>query len=186
MKVIKGIVRHFCLLYYSLKRLCFNLHPSINIGKGTVIENGAVISTKYGGSIRIGRDCHISRFGHILSCGGNIIIGDNCTVNPFSMVYGQGGLKIGNGVRIATQTAILPSNHIFDRTDIMIYEQGLSKKGIVIEDDVWIGAGVKIIDGICIRKGCVIGANSVVNKSTIEYGVYVGAPARLIKTRNNL
>ncbi len=44
-------------------------------------------------SITIGENCHISRYGHILSCGGNIIIGNNSTVNPFAMVYGQGGLK---------------------------------------------------------------------------------------------
>ena len=54
---------------------------------------------------------------------------------------------------------------------------------IVIEDDVWIGAGVKILDGVIIRKGCVIGANTVVNKSTEQYGIYVGAPARLIRKR---
>ena len=99
------------------------------------------------------------------------------------MVYGQGGLIIGNGVRIATQSTILPSNHIFNRKDVMIFEQGLSKQGIVIEDDVWIGAGVKVLDGVIIKKGCVIGANAVVNKSTEEYGIYVGVPAHLIRKR---
>lgn len=169
--------------YYAFKRVTINMRSSVHIGKGTVVENGAVISTIYGGSITIGEHCHISRYAHVLSCGGDIIIGNNSTVNPFVMVYGQGGLKIGNGVRIATQTAILPSNHIFSSRDKMIYEQGLSYKGFVIEDDVWIGAGVKVLDGVVISEGCVVGANSVVNKSTEKYGIYVGAPARLIKTR---
>lgn len=180
---IDRVVNKILIVLYFLKRHIINLRPTVQIGKGTIIEKGAVISTRYGGTITIGENCHISRYGHILSCGGDIIIGDNSTVNPFAMVYGQGGVKIGSGVRIATQSTILPSNHIFVRKDIMIFEQGLSKRGIVIEDDVWIGAGVKILDGVIIRKGCVIGANAVVNKSTESYGIYVGTPAHLIRKR---
>lgn len=115
--------------------------------------------------------------------GGDIIIGDNCTINPYTIVYGQGGTKIGNGVRIAAHSVIVPSNHIFDDPNEFIYKQGLSKKGIVIEDDVWIGAGVKILDGVTISKGSVIGANSIVTRSTEQNGVYVGIPAKLIKKR---
>ena len=66
------------------------------------------------------------------------------------------GLNIGKGVRIATQTAILPSNHIFSDRDKYIFQQGLSKEGILIEDDVWIGAGVKILDGVILKRGCII------------------------------
>lgn len=182
-RVILGIKRRVKAFLYELRRLCINVNPSVSIGRGTIVERGAVISTRYGGSITIGEKCYISRYSQILSCGGNIKIGNDSTVNPFAMVYGQGGVRIGNGVRIATQAAILPSNHNFDRKDMMIYQQGLSKKGIVVEDDVWIGAGVKVLDGVMIRQGCVIGANSVVSKSTEEYGIYVGAPARLIKKR---
>lgn len=180
---IDRVVNIILIVLYSLKRRTINLRPTIQIGKGTIIENGAVISTRYGGTIKIGKNCHISRYGHVLSCGGDIIIGDNSTINPFAMIYGQGGVVIGNGVRIATQATILPSNHIFDRKDIMIFEQGLSKQGIVIEDDVWIGAGVKILDGVIVRKGCVIGANATVSKSTEQYGIYVGSPAHLIRKR---
>ncbi|WP_446785264.1 acyltransferase [Macellibacteroides fermentans] len=100
-----------------------------------------------------------------------------------SVIYGQGGTNIGNGVRIAAHCVIVPSNHIFDDPDEYIYKQGLSKKGIIIEDDVWLGAGVKVLDGVVIKKGCVFGANSVVTKSTEKNGIYVGIPAKLIKYR---
>lgn len=50
-------------------------------------------------------------------------------------------------------------------------------------DDVWIGAGVKILDGVKIGKGCVIGANSVVTHSLKPFGIYVGVPAKLLKYR---
>ena len=86
-------------------------------------------------------------------------------------------------MRIAASSTIVPSNHIFVDKDTFIYKQGLSKKGIVLEDDVWIGSGVRVLDGTTIKKGCVIGANSVVTKSTNTYGVYVGVPAKLIKYR---
>lgn len=59
----------------------------------------------------------------------------------------------------------------------------MSCKSIIIEDDVWIGAVVKVLDGVTIAQGCVIGANSVVTKSTEPYGIYVGIPARKIKSR---
>lgn len=136
-----------------------------------------------GGGIIIGANCWISHGAQILTHGGNIKIGNNCTINPYTIIYGQGGVTIGNNVRIAAHCVVVPSNHIFTSVSIPIYKQGLSKKGIVIKDDVWIGAGVKVLDGVTIGKGCVIGANSVVTRSLDDYGVYVGTPARLIKKR---
>lgn len=115
--------------------------------------------------------------------GGNIVIGDNSTINPCAIIYGQGDTIIGNGVRIAAHTVVVPSNHIYSDPNKYIYTQGLSKKGIKIEDDVWLGAGVKILDGVTIAKGCVIGANAVVTKDTEPLGIYVGIPAKKIKNR---
>ena len=57
------------------------------------------------------------------------------------------------------------------------------KKGIVIEDDVWISGGVRILDGVTIKRGSAIGAGSVVTKSTIENSINVGVPARYLKMR---
>lgn len=86
-------------------------------------------------------------------------------------------------MRIAAHCTIVPSNHIYTNSNEFIYKQGLSRQGIIIEDDVWIGSGVRVLDGVIIRKGCVIGANAVITRSTDEYGVYVGVPARKIKSR---
>ena len=148
MRIIVRIINKILRVLYSIKRHYINLRPTIQIGKGTIIEKGAIISTRYGGTITIGENCHISRYGHILSCGGNIIIGNNSTVNPFAMVYGQGGLKIGNGVRIATQSTILPSNHIFDRKDIMIYDKVYLKKGLLLRMMYGLELGLKFLMGL--------------------------------------
>lgn len=155
----------------------------IKIGAGTIIEPGAEIRRQYGGNITIGKNCYVSRGAQLLTHGGDINIGDNCTINPMCVIYGQGGVQILDNVRIAAHCVIVPSNHIFCDTSTPIYLQGLSKKGILINSDVWLGAGVKVLDGVTIGEGCVIGANSVVTKSTEPYGVYVGIPAKKIKSR---
>ena len=142
-----------------------------------------VLSTRAGGTIAIGNNCWISQGAQIITWGGNVVIGDNSTINPCAIIYGQGGTIIGNGVRIAAHTVVVPSNHIYSDPNKYIYTQGLSKKGIKIEDDVWLGAGVKILDGVTIAKGCVIGANAVVTKDTEPFGIYVGVPAKKIKNR---
>ena len=65
----------------------------------------------------------------------------------------------------------------------MIRSQQGTKKGIVIEDDVWIGSGCKILDGITIGKGSVIGAGTVCTKDVEPYSVIVGVPGKLLKRR---
>ena len=92
-------------------------------------------------------------------------------------------VTIGNGVRIAAQVCIISANHNFNSRNKYIYEQGITKKGIFIEDDVWVAAGVQILDGVNIQRGCVIAAGAVVTESTESYGIYGGVPAKLIKYR---
>lgn len=183
MSVIWKLIRRLTYVCGKLHAQCYNLKPGIKVQWGTLIEPGVVISTQGGGTITIGKDCYLYRGAQLYSMGGGILMGNNCSVNPYTVLYGAGGLTIGKGVRIAASTTIVPANHIFADRNKYIYKQGLDKKGITIEDDVWIGSGVRVLDGTIIRKGCVIGANSVLTKSTEEYGVYVGVPAKLIKQR---
>ncbi len=171
-------------LFVSFKRVLINLFvPSVFIDKRTIVEPNVMLRSQYGGTIIIGKDCYISSGAIMLTHGGDIKIGNYSTINPYTIIYGQGGVKIGNGVRIAAHCTIVPSNHRYDNPNEFIFKQGLSKQGIVIEDDVWLGTGVKVLDGVTIKRGCIIGANAVVTHSTEEYGVYVGIPARKIKTR---
>ena len=64
-----------------------------------------------------------------------------------------------------------------------IKEQGVNSKGIVIEDNVWIGASATILDGVTISKGAVIAAGSVVNKNVDKYAIVAGVPAKVIGSR---
>jgi acetyltransferase-like isoleucine patch superfamily enzyme len=163
---------------------------NISIGSNTIIFPNAVLScskwepVKQGtGRIEIGDYCSIQPYACLLAYGGTIIIGDYCSINPFTILYGHGGLTIGNYVRIAANTTIIPGNHNYDDPKTPIMDQGMTALGITIEDDVWIGSGVRILDGVTVRKGCVIGSGSVVSKSTEPFGIYIGNPAKRIRDR---
>ncbi|WP_424096512.1 acyltransferase [Moorena producens] len=134
-------------------------------------------------AIHIGDRSIIRSSAMLISAQGKIKIGSDCSVNPFCFLYGAGDLVIGNWVRIATHTVIVTSNYTFDDLDMPIDLQPSTKKGVIIEDDVWIGAGVRILDGCRIGKGSVIGAGTVLTKSVEPYSVVVGVPGKVIRKR---
>jgi len=172
-----------------MKRLLAQLRSAQLRGMGATVGRRcrisflATVSTEAGGHIAIGSNTYIHQYARLESYGGHIRIGDHCSINPFCILYGHGGLTVGNGVRIAAHTMLISANHNFQDAGRPIFEQGLSRKGIRVEDDVWIGAGARILDGVTIGRGCVIGAGAVVTKSTRANGIYVGAPAKWIGKR---
>ena len=135
------------------------------------------------GSITVGPRSAIHTSAIVATYGGAIKIGENVSINPFSVLYGHGGLTIGNNTRIATGVTIIPANHVFSEHGKLICEQGLTQQGITIGNDVWIGANCCVLDGIVIGTGAVIGAGSVVTKSIPENEVWAGNPARYLKHR---
>lgn len=177
---IVGKLRYLgCLVRGYIRKFQLN----VSIGKNLKCENNVEIVTCNGGKVIIGDNNWLLSGCKLLPQGGTITIGNNCSVNPYTILYGHGNLNIGNFVRIATHCVIIPSNHNFCEIDRPIMYQGLTNRGITIEDDVWLGCGVRVLDGVTIAKGCIIGAGSVVTKSTIPYGIYAGVPAKFIKTR---
>jgi acetyltransferase-like isoleucine patch superfamily enzyme len=157
----------------------------ISIGKNSVISSSSILnnSENKDSSINIGDDTLIASYTILATEGGFIKVGNHCSIQPFCTLYGHGGLTIGNYVRIAAHTTIVSANHIFADPHRLIHHQGLSKQGIIIEDDVWIGAGAKILDGCKIGKGSVIGAGTVVIKNVEPYSVVVGVPGKKIRVR---
>lgn len=156
---------------------------AVHIGPGSHIAEMTLVSTEYGGTITLGERCEIQRGALLLSYGGSITLGRECSVNPYSILYGHGGLTIGDGVRIAGHTVIIPANHRFDDPERPLRHQPLSKKGIRIDNDVWIGAGVRVLDGVTIGQGAVIAAGAVVTHDVSPYTVNAGVPSRIIGQR---
>jgi acetyltransferase-like isoleucine patch superfamily enzyme len=155
------------------------ISPGVKLGRNCLID-----AWSFGrGQISIGKRTEIQDYCRLQTYGGSITIGDDCSLNPFCIVYGHGGLRIGNAVRIATGCVIIPANHTFSDPSRPIMMQPESRKGIVIEDDVWVGARCVILDGVTVGSGAVIAAASVVSKDVEPMTVVAGVPARLIKRR---
>ena len=113
-----------------------------------------------------------------------IDLGDNVKIGQHCFFVGKGGLAIGKNNLIGAGTKIITSNHNFEDPEVPMAEQGLSFKAISIGDDVWFGFDVKVLGGSVIKKGSIVGTNSVINnKEFDEHSVIAGTPARLIKTR---
>ena len=115
---------------------------------------------------------------------GKLEVGRFFGINSGSYINAIGGIKIGDYVLIGSNVTISGGQHPIDGINPPVFSRPVIPKKIIIEDDVWIGAGAVIMPGITLRKGTVVGACSVVTKSTEEYSVVVGAPAKKIRNRN--
>jgi acetyltransferase-like isoleucine patch superfamily enzyme len=152
-------------------------------GKNAIVMRGAVLDCEQGGTIDIGPRTVIHRGAMLLPYGGFIRMGKRCSVNPYSVLYGHGGLVIGDHVRIAAHCVIVPANHGIALDGGLIADQPLSRRGIKIGNDVWIGAGARVLDGAVIGDGCVVAAGAVVRGTLEPDGIYAGVPARLVRHR---
>jgi acetyltransferase-like isoleucine patch superfamily enzyme len=159
----------------------------IRLSKNVRISEGAMLNYRSGtGSepnLFIGDGTQIMPDAKLVPQQGSIKIGRNCTIQYGCLLYGVGGLEIGDHTRIAAHTVVTPMNHVYSDPENPIWTQGETALGIRIGADVWIGSGVKVLDGVEIGDGCVIGAGSVVTRSLPPFTVAVGVPARQVSRR---
>ncbi len=106
-------------------------------------------------------------------------------IGEYAVIRGQGGVQIGDRVYTSPFTQIIAVNHVFEDPKRPFTEQGITAEGIVIEDDVWLGAGAVITDGVRVGKGAVVAAGAVVTHDVPPYTVVGGVPARPIKKIEN-
>lgn len=110
---------------------------------------------------------------------GKLKVGANSYINYRCFLDLGNDIIIGNNVSIAFNCTFINSTHeIGDKTKRA--GAGLAKK-IIIEDGCWIGANVKIMPGVTIKKGCIIGSNSLMLHDTVANGLYVGCPAKRVR-----
>ncbi len=139
----------------------------IRIGAGTTIMHGCML--------------HVFNFRDLPHAG--ITIGANGFLGEYTVIRGQGGVTLGDKVFTGPMVQILAVNHVFQDPDTPIADQGITAEGIVIEDDVWLGAGAIVVDGVRIGKGSVVGAGSVVTRDLPPDSIAVGSPAKVIRDR---
>lgn len=136
-------------------------------------------------NVTIGDFSIIRATGVLLDIGVGFRIGKNSALGAFSFVGAGGGVSIGDNVIMGQYVSFHAENHNYESFDRPIRVQGTNRRGIVIEDDCWIGSKVTFLDGTHVGKGCVIGAGSVVTGNIPDYSIAVGVPARVIKNRRD-
>jgi serine acetyltransferase len=155
--------------------------------QGCMIDDLASLSARGEGEagIVLGRQAFIGR-GTVLSVrNGRMELGDHCNIGGACRLGCSGGtLRIGRHVLVGAFTYIGGGMHRYDRTDVPMAMQGqLFKGGVTIEDDVWIGGGCQVLDGVTIGKGSIIGAGAIVTKDIPPYSIAFGNPATVRKKR---
>ena len=161
----------------------------ITAGRGVTIDEGVTINALSFKGVELGNYVTI-RAGSIIECSGvlnyigeGIKIGNNTGISQYAFIGARGFITIGDNVLIGPRVTIYSENHVFRDPNELIYRQGVSRKGINIGDDVWIGTGVTILDGVTVGRGSVIAAGAIVTRDIPEYSIAVGIPARVVRSR---
>lgn len=155
---------------------CWN----ININKGFEIRQFPLpgqLRVRLEGNITIEKDVWF-KGSATLEIGANTLVGRRTVIGCNEKI------RIGTDCLFGENVRIQDTDHRFDTTKKLIRKQGISTAPIRIGNDVWIGYGAVVTKGVTIGDGCVIGANSVVTHDIPPYSVAVGAPARVIKKRD--
>ncbi|MRR56886.1 MAG: acyltransferase [Deltaproteobacteria bacterium] len=135
-------------------------------------------------NIALGGDCYLVDRAVIRAVNGQISIGSCFAMNGGArLVADHGEIRIGSHVMIGPNAVIRASNHVTERSDIPIWDQGQTGGFIEIGDDVWIGANAVIVPNVRIGSHSVIAAGAVVTRDVLSYSVVAGIPARRIKSR---
>jgi acetyltransferase-like isoleucine patch superfamily enzyme len=158
------------------------IHPGARVSPLADIEDSV-----RGSRIVVEEGAVIDAFVKVKPAGGSgdVIVGEGSVINSGCVLYTGHGISIGRDVLIAANCTLAPTNHAFADPDRPIRTQGFmeSRGGIVIEDDVWIGANSVLLDGAILRKGCIIAAGSVVRDERPALSISAGAPAKTVGWR---
>jgi acetyltransferase-like isoleucine patch superfamily enzyme len=191
-------------LFRGLKWLFYFKKPKMTImGKRVSFFNSSKI--KFGKYLKLGNDVHLSALGtqgiligdnvgigaysrivvstSMNNLGAFIKIGNNVGMGEYAYLGGAGGLEIGDECIIGQYFSCHPENHVASEVSVAIRHQGVTRKGIKIGMNCWIGSKVTILDGVEIGNGCIIAAGAVVNKSFPDNSIIGGVPAKLLKER---
>jgi acetyltransferase-like isoleucine patch superfamily enzyme len=160
----------------------------IRFGHGITLERGVIVDGLSRQGVEIGDDVVIGPYSVIRASmltrlGEGVRIGKRSAMDAYSYIGAGGGVFIGDCVIMGQHVSFHAENHQYDRLDVPIREQGITRKGIVIEDDCWVGSNVTFLDGVRVGRGCVIAAGTIVRGEIPAYSVVAGVPGRVIKTR---
>lgn len=163
-------------------------HPhKIVIGDNVVIDDSCCLDAKGTDNtgIRIGNGVFVGR-NTILSCkNGDIVIDDAANIGFNCEIFSAARVRVGKSVLMAAYTYLVGGDHLYDRVDIPVLEQGRTARGIDVDDNVWLGAHVVVTDGSHVARDAIIGAGAVVVGDIPEFSIATGIPAKVMRDRRN-
>ncbi|MCA5014095.1 MULTISPECIES: acyltransferase [unclassified Enterococcus] len=171
------------------KKVAIRVKKHISIGNNVRLDDRVILdglSTEgitLGDRVKIGADSKILCTGSLENLGKGIEIGENSSFAENTFFGAAGGIKIGQNVISGQNVRFHSENHKFADLDVLIREQGVTRKGIKVGDNCWIGSGVVFLDGSEVGSGCVIAANAVVSGKFSSNEIIGGMPAKKLKTR---
>lgn len=175
-KTLNFLVKLFKFFPQSILQFLWNLtsmHSQIIfVGLRYIILKSRIKSC--GDNVKIGTNVQIFAWEY-LSIGSNVSIHSNCYIDS------NGGIIIGNNVSVAHNSSILSTNHSWEDLSIPIKYNPILNGRVIIEDDVWIGCGCRILSNVTIKSRSIIAAGAVVNKDIQGDSLIGGVPAKFIK-----
>ena len=191
--VIRGMLknpRHWRSGLMLGRRVRLLNRQNMHLGKWVKIEDYAYLNALGLGQLRIGNNSSIGAFSRVIistsfnNIGKHIHIGDNVGIGEYAYLGGGGGLDIGDNCIVGQYLSCHPENHNFADLDLEIRHQGVSRQGIKVGKNCWIGSKVTITDGVEVGDNCVIAAGAVVTKSMPANALIGGVPAKVLKMRS--
>ena len=159
-----------------------DLPPTTRLDAGVDFARG--IAQSRPGKISTGPDCHFSQGVIVHAYGGCVTLGANVYLGPYSVLYGHGGLEIGDHTLLSMHCSVLSSNHAIPPPGVVIRSQPDVPLPTKIGRDVWLGAGVTVLGGVTIGDGCIVGAGAVVAHDLPPNSIAIGVPARVVRQRS--
>jgi len=171
-------------VFDTIRALSYGLHPRITLGQRVVIKPHVEIRLTDNAQLIIGDYCTIDSYAFILLTKPEptVILGKYVGIGRHNVLAAKKRISIGDYTQIGPYCQINDQGHGTSRMDL-IMNQEASIEPVVIGRDCWIGAGVRILQGVTIGNGAVVGASSVVTKDIPNYEIWAGVPARRIKER---
>ncbi len=161
-------------------------HPhKIAIGDNVVVDDQCCLDAKgtdnrgivIGSGVFVGRNT-------ILSCkNGDIVLEDRANLGFNCEIFSASTVRVGSDVLMAAYTYLVGGDHLYDRTDIPVLQQGRTARGIDVGAGAWLGAHVVVTDGSTVGRDAIIGAGAVVVGAIPEFAIAVGTPAKVIRDR---
>ena len=162
----------------------------LTVGRNFVAEDHSEIQAlskfgvTFGDNVTVGSFAMIRPSGYYgREIGEGMCMGDSSNVGPYCYIGCSGFVTIGSNVLMGPRVSIIAESHNFSRTDITIKQQDVTRRGVQIGDDCWLGSNSVILAGTSIGKGAIVGAGAVVTADVPDYAIVGGVPARPIRNR---